>query len=300
MYRCGVARARRSSIEATSGAARNPPLAGLLGDARVRQRHPWLWLAAAMCLATPFADADAEEDRAQPHVGHVLEEVVVIGVRRGDRTNVDTPAPVYVIGEPALRDQGNTDLLDAPRTVVPSFSVNARPIADGATIARPPNLRNLVADHTLVLVNGKRRHRGAVIAWLVPTASEGAQGPDLSVIPAIRPRARRGPARRSGRAVRLRCHRRRHQLRAEGRPGRRQRGTACRSDRRGRRRPAVRRGQRGVPPRRRIREPERRVRRRRRHQPQRSARRRGGIDRGRQRRCRPLPRSGAVPSSRTT
>ena len=43
----------------------------------------------------------------------------------------------------------------------------------------------LAADHTLVMVNGKRRHRGAVIAWLVPKASEGAQGPDLSVIPGI-------------------------------------------------------------------------------------------------------------------
>ncbi len=133
----------------------------------------------------PFAAADAEEDRVPAHIGHVLEEVVVIGARRGDRTNVDTPAPVYVIGESALRDQGNKDLLDALRTVVPSFSVNAQPIADGATIVRPPKLRNLAADHTLVLVNGKRRHRGAVIAWLVPKASEGAQGPVLSVIPAI-------------------------------------------------------------------------------------------------------------------
>ena len=76
-------------------------------------------------------------------------------------------------------------MLDMLRDSVPSFSVNAQPIADGATIVRPPNIRNLAADHTLVLVNGKRRHRGAVIAWLVPKASEGAQGPDLSVIPAI-------------------------------------------------------------------------------------------------------------------
>ena len=51
-----------------------------------------------------------------------------------------------------------------------SFSVNAQPIADGATVMRPPNIRNLAADHTLVMVNGKRRHRGAVIAWLVPRA----------------------------------------------------------------------------------------------------------------------------------
>ena len=43
----------------------------------------------------------------------------------------------------------------------------------------------LAPDHTLVLVNGKRRHRAAVIAWLGNGIADGSQGPDLSVIPAI-------------------------------------------------------------------------------------------------------------------
>ena len=43
----------------------------------------------------------------------------------------------------------------------------------------------MAPDHTLVLVNGKRRHRAAVIAWLGNGVADGAQGPDLSVIPAI-------------------------------------------------------------------------------------------------------------------
>jgi len=55
-------------------------------------------------------------------------------------------------------------MLEVLRATVASFSVNAQPIADGATVVRPPNIRNLAADHTLVMVNGKRRHRGAVIA----------------------------------------------------------------------------------------------------------------------------------------
>ena len=47
------------------------------------------------------------------------------------------------------------------------------------------NFRNLAPDHLLVLVNGKRRHRSAVIAWLGNGISDGSQGPNLSVIPAI-------------------------------------------------------------------------------------------------------------------
>jgi len=43
----------------------------------------------------------------------------------------------------------------------------------------------LPPDSTLVLVNGKRRHRSAVIAFLGGGISDGAQGADLSVIPSI-------------------------------------------------------------------------------------------------------------------
>ena len=43
----------------------------------------------------------------------------------------------------------------------------------------------MAPDHTLVLVNGRRRHRGAVITWLGNGVADGAQGPDVSTIPGI-------------------------------------------------------------------------------------------------------------------
>ena len=138
-------------------------------------------LVPALFLSTP---AEAGDVRPGSNVA-VIEEVVVVGSRRPDTTAVESKSPVTVVAGERLRERGGSDMLDVLRDSVPAFNVNAQPIADGATIVRPPNIRNLAADHTLVLVNGKRRHRGAVIAWLVPKASEGAQGPDLSVIPAI-------------------------------------------------------------------------------------------------------------------
>ena len=52
-------------------------------------------------------------------------------------------------------------------------------------MVRPANLRGLAPDHTLLLVNGKRRHRASVITWLGNGLSDGAQGADLSPIPTI-------------------------------------------------------------------------------------------------------------------
>ena len=78
--------------------------------------------------------------------------------------SVDTLSTCYASERERLREQGSIDMLEVLRATVASFSVNAQPIADGTTVVRPPNIRNLAADHTLVMVNGKRRHRGAVIA----------------------------------------------------------------------------------------------------------------------------------------
>ena len=68
---------------------------------------------------------------------------------------------------------------------MPSYNVNTQPISDAATLIRPANLRGLAPDSTLVLVNGKRRHRAAVITFLGGGLSDGSQGPDISVIPTI-------------------------------------------------------------------------------------------------------------------
>ena len=113
------------------------------------------------------------------------ETVVVVGTRAEPRSITASPVPIDAIPYQDLVSRGAADLSDQLRSVVPSYHVNTQPISDAATIVRPVNLRGLAPDHTLVLVNGKRRHRSAVINWLGNGAADGAQGPDVSVIPAI-------------------------------------------------------------------------------------------------------------------
>ena len=71
------------------------------------------------------------------------------------------------------------------RATVPSYNVNQQPIGDAATLVRPANLRGLPPDSTLILVNGKRRHRGSVLTFLGGGISDGAHATDIAVIPAI-------------------------------------------------------------------------------------------------------------------
>ena len=114
-----------------------------------------------------------------------LEGVVVVGTRAKPRSVLESVVPIDVLPSEDFVKQGSTDLPDLLRNLVPSYNVNAQPIADAATVVRPANLRGLAPDHTLLLVNGKRRHRASVIAWLGNGLSDGAQGADLSPIPTI-------------------------------------------------------------------------------------------------------------------
>jgi iron complex outermembrane receptor protein len=114
-----------------------------------------------------------------------LEEVVVIGSRGAPRTVAESPVPVDVLSADELGRAGSSDLLMQLQGAIPSLNVHLQPISDAASMIRPANLRGLSADSTLVLVNGKRRHRASVIAFQGGGVNDGSQGPDISVIPSI-------------------------------------------------------------------------------------------------------------------
>jgi len=132
------------------------------------------------CVAMPTMAAEEEAESAESD-----EIIVVVGTRSSPRSIADSPVPVDVVGSKELAANGTANMSDILRAVTPSYNVNAQPISDGATIVRPANLRGLSPDSTLILVNGKRRHKGSVIAFSGGGISDGAQSPDVSTIPAI-------------------------------------------------------------------------------------------------------------------
>ncbi|MCY4363756.1 MAG: TonB-dependent receptor [Gammaproteobacteria bacterium] len=124
--------------------------------------------------------------QAQQSEATVIEEIVIIGSRRQDgRSQVDSLVPVDVFGGDDLSNMGSTDMDAMLSNLVPSYKVDTQAINDAATLVRPATLRGLPPDSTLVLVNGKRRHRASVITFLGNGVADGSQGPDVSVIPSI-------------------------------------------------------------------------------------------------------------------
>lgn len=143
---------------------------------------------ASVAVATPAFAQDAQraiESDAIAAQDADAPAIIVTGTRQADRSAADTVAPVDIVSAAELSNQADSDIGNVLRVSVPSFNVGTQPISDAATLVRPANLRGLSPDNTLVLVNGKRQHRAAVIAFLGGGISDGSQGPDISVIPSI-------------------------------------------------------------------------------------------------------------------
>jgi iron complex outermembrane recepter protein len=111
----------------------------------------------------------------------LLNEVVVIVGARTPRTNVETTVPVDVVSAQEIARTGRTETGRALDMLVPSFISTPQTIADGSDHIDPASLRGLGPDQVLVLINGKRRHKSALL-HVNGTFGRGTVGTDLNAI----------------------------------------------------------------------------------------------------------------------
>ena len=111
---------------------------------------------------------------------------MVLGTRRTDRSAADSASPVDIISTAELKTQPAADMLEVLKNVVPSFNVQQNQISDASTFVRAPSLRGLAGDMTLVMINGKRLNRAALVQVAASDPTNAlSQGADLAVLPSI-------------------------------------------------------------------------------------------------------------------
>ena len=135
----------------------------------------------ALAQTAAAADAEVSADADTPGI-------VVIGTRRTDRSSTNSASPVDVIGSQELATQASSNLLDAVKNIVPSLYVPSNSISDASSFVHSPSLRGLPADNVLVMINGKRLNRSALVQ--VYSGGDtglgyGSQGADIGSIPTI-------------------------------------------------------------------------------------------------------------------
>ena len=109
---------------------------------------------------------------------------VVVGSRARHTAEEELAVPVDIFPAEELQRQGTTETSIILQSVSPSVNFPRQSVTDAGDIVRPFTLRGLSPDHTLVLVNGWRRHQTAVVNTFNYGMPAGSSGVDLNTIPA--------------------------------------------------------------------------------------------------------------------
>jgi iron complex outermembrane receptor protein len=152
-----------------------------------------LSLAVTTALSTPYSQANVAEKGKQAEEN--IEVISVTGTRRNLRSIAESTVPVDIITSADMTSTGQLEISQVLANQIPSFNYPSATIADGTDHARPAVLRGLAPDHTLVLINGKRRHSGALLN-LGGVVGRGSTSVDLNMIPTSAINGRRTQLRR--------------------------------------------------------------------------------------------------------
>ena len=138
-----------------------------------------IFLLASTALSAPvMAQTSTEEAETAPASGEVI---IVTGTRAAGQVAAQSAAPIQLLSEDALTRVGQPNLNAALTQLVPSFQAQTQG-TDMASFSLSARLRGLSPNHTLVMVNGKRRHGNAILQ-VINGAFGGSAAPSLDLIP---------------------------------------------------------------------------------------------------------------------
>ncbi|HEX2718752.1 MAG TPA: TonB-dependent receptor, partial [Gemmatimonadaceae bacterium] len=112
------------------------------------------------------AGEEIRQDFSVAVIGTVLAPMqVVVGSRAAHTAADELAVPVDVFGAAELRAQGTPETAQILAQLAPSVNFPRQSVSDGTEIVRPFTMRGLSPDHSLVLMNGKRRHHTALVHY---------------------------------------------------------------------------------------------------------------------------------------
>jgi len=127
--------------------------------------------APVVASAEPAAEAPAAD----------TQEIIVTGTRATGQQAANAAAPIQLLNQEALTHVAQPNLNQALTQLVPSFQAQTQG-TDMASFSLSARLRGLSPNHTLVMVNGKRRHANSILQ-VINGAFGGSAAPSIDLIP---------------------------------------------------------------------------------------------------------------------
>lgn len=108
---------------------------------------------------------------------------VVVGSRARHTAAQELAVPVDVYTAEQIAQAGSTETSQVLAILSPSVNFPKQAVTDATEIVRPFTLRGLSPDHSLVLINGVRRHQTALLNVFSNGSAPGSSGVDLNAFP---------------------------------------------------------------------------------------------------------------------
>ena len=108
---------------------------------------------------------------------------VVVGSRARHTAAEELAVPVDIFTAEEIKKLGTTETTQILAQLSPSANFPKQAVTDATEIVRPFTLRGLSPDHTLVLINGQRRHQTAILNVFSNGSAPGSSGVDLNSFP---------------------------------------------------------------------------------------------------------------------
>ena len=135
-------------------------------------------------VVTVVASKTTEVDVTLSRSAYQLAPVqTLVGSRARHAAVEELAVPVDVFTVEELRRTGSTETTQILANLSPSINFPQQAVTDGTEIVRPFTLRGLSPDHSLVLINGQRRHTTALLNVFSNGSAPGSSGVDLNAFP---------------------------------------------------------------------------------------------------------------------
>ena len=173
----------RTALRTTASARGVYALNGVPAGARVLRVRA-LGFAPESLPVTVTAGQVAEVDIALHRpVTQLAAVVVVVGSRARHTAAEELAVPVDVYTAADIVQQGSTETAQVLANLSPSVNFPKQAVTDATEIVRPFTLRGLSPDHSLVLINGARRHQSSLLNVFSNGSAPGSSGVDLNAFP---------------------------------------------------------------------------------------------------------------------
>ncbi len=173
----------QGGLRTTSDSRGRYSLAGVQAGRRIMQIRSLGYAPESLIVTAVAGQVVTADVRLRRSAYQLVPVQTLVGSRAKHAAAEELAVPVDVYTVEELKRTGSTETTQILASLSPSVNFPKQAVTDATEIVRPFTLRGLSPDHSLVMINGQRRHTTALLNVFSNGSAPGSSGVDLNAFP---------------------------------------------------------------------------------------------------------------------